>query len=118
MRLEDRFGDSGLISVVIARCAGSVFVIDTWVMSCRVLKRQVEDEIMNEIFRLAEAAGCTKVRGIYVPTAKNAMVAGIYEDFGLARNHTSAQKQFELEVSNYTPRATKIRLVRRAYEPS
>jgi FkbH-like protein len=119
MRLEDRFGDSGLISVVIAKSEGGVFVLDTWLMSCRVLKRQVEDEIMNEIFRLAAAAGCAKVRGIYLPTAKNRMVAGIYEEFGLARmEDTAARKEFELEVKKYQQRATKIRVARRAYEPS
>lgn len=117
MRLEDRFGDSGLISVVIAKIENGVCILDTWLMSCRVLKRQVEDEIMNEIFRLAEAAGCTRVRGIYLPTAKNGIVAGIYEEFGFARTEDStARKEFELEVENYLMRSTKIRVTRRAYE--
>ncbi|MBB4256501.1 MULTISPECIES: HAD-IIIC family phosphatase [unclassified Bradyrhizobium] len=117
MRLEDRFGDSGLISVVIAKVEDGVFVIDTWLMSCRVLKRQVEDEIMIEIFRIAEVAGCAKVRGIYLPTAKNGMVAGIYEAFGFVRTEDSAaRKEFELEVGKYQIRSTKIRVTRRAYE--
>ncbi|MCA1384192.1 HAD family hydrolase [Bradyrhizobium sp. BRP05] len=117
MRLEDRFGDSGLISVVIAKIDGGVFVLDTWLMSCRVLKRQVEDEIMNEIFRLAAAAGCTKVRGIYLPTAKNGIVAEFYEEFGFARTEDSAtRKEFELEVRKYQVRSTKIDVARRAYE--
>ncbi|WP_375847663.1 HAD-IIIC family phosphatase [Bradyrhizobium tunisiense] len=117
MRLEDRFGDSGLISVVIAKIENGVFILDTWLMSCRVLKRQVEDAIMNEIFRLAEAAGCVKVRGIYLPTAKNGIVAGIYEEFGFARGKDSAaRKEFELEVENYQMRSTTIRVTRRAYE--
>ena len=117
MRLEDRFGDSGLISVVIAKIEGGVFVLDTWLMSCRVLKRQVEDEIMNEIFRLSEVAGCAKVRGIYLPTAKNGIVAGIYEEFGFVLTKGSAaRKEFELEVEKYQMRSTKIRVIRRAYE--
>ncbi|PPQ21438.1 hypothetical protein CV770_01320 [Bradyrhizobium sp. AC87j1] len=117
MRLEDRFGDSGLISVVIAKVEDGVFVIDTWLMSCRVLKRQVEDEIMIEIFRIAEVAGCAKVRGIYLPTAKNGIVAGIYEAFGFVRTEDSAaRKEFELEVGKYQIRSTKIRVTRRAYE--
>ncbi|WP_225187527.1 HAD-IIIC family phosphatase [Bradyrhizobium sp. IC3195] len=119
MRLEDRFGDSGLISVVIAKIEGCVFVLDTWLMSCRVLKRQVEDEIMNEIFRLAEIAGCTTVRGIYLPTAKNGIVAGIYEQFGFSRTEDSAAgKEFELEASRYQVRSTRIDVARRAYEAS
>lgn len=117
MRLEDRFGDSGLISVVIAKIEDSVLVLDTWLMSCRVLKRQVEDEIMNEIFRLAELAGCARVRGVYLPTAKNGIVAGIYEAFGFVRTEDSAaRKEFELEVGKYQVHSTKIRVTRRAYE--
>ncbi|UWU71918.1 HAD family hydrolase [Bradyrhizobium sp. NC92] len=117
MRLEDRFGDSGLISVVIAKIEGGVFVLDTWLMSCRVLKRQVEDEIMNEIFRLAEVAGCTTVRGIYLPTTKNGIVAEIYEEFGFARTEDSAaRKVFELEVRKYQLRSTMIDVARRAYD--
>lgn len=119
MRLEDRFGDSGLISVVIAKIEGDALVVDTWLMSCRVLKRQVEDEIMNEIFRLAGAAGCAKVRGLYLPTAKNGIVAGIYEEFGFKRTEDSAaRKEFELELEKYQTRLTKIRVSRRAYEAS
>ncbi|UPK32333.1 HAD-IIIC family phosphatase [Bradyrhizobium sp. 186] len=119
MRLEDRFGDSGLISVVIAKIEGGVFVLDTWLMSCRVLKRQVEDEIMNEIFRLAEVAGCARVRGIYLPTAKNGIVASIYEEFGFVHTEDSAaRKEFELKVEKYQRRSTKIRVTRRAYEAS
>ncbi|MEY9110619.1 FkbH-like protein [Bradyrhizobium yuanmingense] len=119
MRLEDRFGDSGLISVVIAKIDGGVFVLDTWLMSCRVLKRQVEDEIMNEIFRLAAAAGCTKVRGIYLPTAKNGIVAGIYEEFGFVRTEDCVtRKEFELKLETYQMRLTKILVARRAYEAS
>lgn len=119
MRLEDRFGDSGLISVVIAKVESDVLVLDTWLMSCRVLKRQVEDEIMNEIFRLAVIAGCAKVRGIYLPTAKNGIVAGIYEEFGFVRREASAaRKEFELEVGKYQMRSTKICMTRRAYEAS
>ncbi|MDE5465503.1 HAD-IIIC family phosphatase [Bradyrhizobium sp. CSS354] len=117
MRLEDRFGDSGLICVVIAKVEDGVLVLDTWLMSCRVLKRQVEDEIMNEIFRLAEVAGCARVRGIYLPTAKNGIVAGIYKAFGFVRTEDSAaRKEFELEVGKYQVRSTKIRVTRRAYE--
>ncbi|MEY9753212.1 hypothetical protein [Bradyrhizobium yuanmingense] len=72
---------------------------------------------MNEIFRLAAAAGCTKVRGIYLPTAKNGIVAEFYEEFGFARTEDSAtRKEFELEVRKYQVRSTKIDVARRAYE--
>ncbi|WP_225157005.1 MULTISPECIES: hypothetical protein [unclassified Bradyrhizobium] len=117
MRVEDLFGDSGLISVVIAKIDGGVFVLDIWLMSCRVLKRQVEDKIMYEIFRLAEVAGCMTVRVIYLPTTKNRIVAEFNEEFGFARTEDSAtRKEFELEVRKYQVRSTKIDVARRAYE--
>ena len=54
VRLKDRFGDHGLISIVIGRQEGATMLVDTWLMSCRVLKRQVEDEVLNELARLAQ----------------------------------------------------------------
>ena len=54
VRLKDRFGDHGLISIVIGEKAGDTMKIDTWLMSCRVLKRQVEEEVLNELARLAK----------------------------------------------------------------
>ena len=58
VRLKDRFGDHGIISIVIARKQDQAMTIDTWLMSCRVLKRQVEDEVLNELARLATAHAC------------------------------------------------------------
>jgi FkbH-like protein len=57
IRLADRFGDHGLIAVVVGDIQGEGFVLDTWLMSCRVLKRQVEEETLNDIVRLASLAG-------------------------------------------------------------
>ena len=54
VRLQDRFGDHGLISIVVGRETGDSLVIDTWLMSCRVLKRQVEELVLNELARLAQ----------------------------------------------------------------
>jgi FkbH-like protein len=84
MRLKDRFGDHGLISVVIGKKCGETMHIDTWLMSCRVLKRQVEEEILNELARLARARGCTRLEGIYLPTAKNEMVRDFYSRMGFS----------------------------------
>jgi FkbH-like protein len=78
IRLADRFGDHGLIAVVIGRLA-EFLEVDTWLMSCRVLNRQVEEETMREIFRLAEGR---TVRGRYLPTEKNRMVRDLYPRMG------------------------------------
>lgn len=110
MRLRDRFGDHGLISVVIC-CVGekNVLEIDTWLMSCRVLKRQVEDEVLNEIVRLAKEMKCERIRGFYLPTAKNAMVSDLYSKFGFqCVGEKADQSRFELAVEKFVPIQTYI----------
>src|ERR1700733_13605106 len=78
VRMKDRFGDNGLVSVAIVEVSGRTAMIDTWLMSCRVLNRQLEDEVLNEIVRVAALRGCDTVVGNYLPTAKNAMVSNLY----------------------------------------
>lgn len=110
MRLKDRFGDHGLISVVIC-CIGEngIFEIDTWLMSCRVLKRQVEEQVLNEIVRLAREAGCERIRGLYLPTAKNGMVSDLYQRLGFQSVNESAElSEFELLVEAFNPLSTFI----------
>jgi FkbH-like protein len=81
-RLRDRFGDNGLIAAIILRGEGDALHIDTWVMSCRVLGRSMEEFIMNEIQRSATDRGCRRLFGRYVPSARNGLVAGLYERLG------------------------------------
>jgi FkbH-like protein len=119
VRLRDRFGDHGLISVVIGRKDDATMKIDTWLMSCRVLKRQVEDEVLNELARLARARECVRLEGFYLPTAKNGMVRDFYSKMGFAlisSDDTSAR--YELPLLKYQPRPTNIHVLRRACEPS
>jgi FkbH-like protein len=80
--LSDRFGDNGLICAVILRLKGEDAIIDTWVMSCRVLSRQMEHFVYNAIRGAAAGHGCARVVGIYKPTKKNKMVSGLYEKLG------------------------------------
>lgn len=118
-RLKDRFGDHGLISIVIGRKHGERMSIDTWLMSCRVLKRQVEEEVLNELARLAKQRGCSVLEGIYLPTAKNEMVRDFYTRMGFALTHDGADgRKFELSAASFQPLATKIKITRRAYDPS
>jgi FkbH-like protein len=115
VRLADRFGDYGLISVVIGTVADGTLEIDTWLMSCRVLKRQVEEEVLNEIVRLARASGCSRIKGMYKPTARNGMVKGHYPALGFtALPSSETVLEFELNVEQYTARETKIRINERA----
>jgi FkbH-like protein len=113
VRLRDRFGDHGLIAVVVLRTEGGVTDVDTWLMSCRVLKRQVEEETVNEIVRLALARGATRVRGVYAPTAKNEMVRDLYARMGFSLvKEDGGRRDFELDPRQYTRRETHIKVTR------
>jgi len=117
MRLKDRFGDHGLISVIIGQQTNGTMHIDTWLMSCRVLKRQVEEEALNELVRVARIRQCACLEGVYLPTAKNEMVRDFYPRLGFISiaQHGECSK-FELPIGNFHPLPTKIRVLRRAYE--
>ncbi|TWJ01710.1 HAD superfamily phosphatase (TIGR01681 family)/FkbH-like protein [Mucilaginibacter frigoritolerans] len=85
--LEDKFGDNGLISIVILKKeTNDTVFIDTWLMSCRVLKRGMESFVMNTIVEAAKKNGFKHIKGEYIPTAKNAMVKNHYADLGFTTN--------------------------------
>jgi FkbH-like protein len=118
VRLRDRFGDHGLISIIVGKKDGEALQIDTWLMSCRVLKRQVEEEVLNELARLARLKQCARLHGVYLPTPKNEMVRDFYPRMGFTLTAESEQKrEFELPLENFRPIPTKIKVIRRAYEP-
>ena len=82
--LEDKFGDNGLICVIILKKENdSTLFIDTWFMSCRVLKRGMEHFVLNTIVNFAIDNGFSIVKGEYIPTAKNEMVKEHYKNLGL-----------------------------------
>ncbi len=81
--LEDKFGDNGLICVIILQKENdSTLFIETWLMSCRVLKRGMENFTLNTIVNAAKEKGCTYIKGEYIPTAKNEMVKEHYKKLG------------------------------------
>lgn len=112
MRLADRFGDHGLISVVIGYLGeNGVFEIDTWLMSCRVLKRQVEEQVLNEIVRLAKENKYVRIKGLYLPTAKNGMVSKLYPTLGFSCISENVEcSEFELPVENFNEISTFIKI--------
>ncbi len=83
-RLLDRLGDNGIICVIIGVKTGSELLIDSWLMSCRVLGRGVEQASLRVLADQAIALGVTKLQGRYVPSAKNKMVADHYEKLGFS----------------------------------
>ena len=85
IRLKDRYGDNGMICVLVCAAADSqTWVIDTWLMSCRVLKREVEQAVLNVVARQAMAQGVERLLGDYLPTDKNVLVRDLYRDLGFA----------------------------------
>jgi len=77
-KLVDKFGDNGLVSVVIGHIVEDICHIDLWLMSCRVLKRDMEFAIMDELVRQCKKKGIKQIKGYYYPTAKNNMVREFY----------------------------------------
>jgi FkbH-like protein len=111
VRLRDRFDDYGLVSIVIGCASQYTLRIDTWLMSCRVLKRQVEEMVLNELCRLARKKGCSLLEGVYVATARNEMVREHYPRLRFqARTVTSEKGEYVLELDSFQPHHTKIHL--------
>ena len=77
-KLEDKFGDNGVVSVVIGHRKGKTLHVDLWIMSCRVLKRDMEYAMMDCLVEACREKGIETITGYYYPTAKNRMVENFY----------------------------------------
>ena len=100
-KLTDKFGDNGVVSVAFGHIDGKIADIDLWLMSCRVLKRDMECAMMDEFVRLAAERGITTVIGHYYPTAKNKMVKDFFADrgFKLVEEDGEGNRLYELDIS-------------------
>ncbi|MEO5374082.1 MAG: HAD-IIIC family phosphatase [Alphaproteobacteria bacterium] len=130
--LTDRFGDNGLISAVILKrraddgtpltqpsppekggrgLYGSVLEIDTWVMSCRVLSRGMEEFILNDIVAIARSIGAGTVVGRHVPSRRNGLVSDLYRRLGFAPMDVAddGTTTWRLATTDFTPLPTTIR---------
>jgi FkbH-like protein len=103
IRLVDRFGDNGIISVIIAHKAKEAWEIDTWLMSCRVLGRRVPEAALGHLIRAARAEGAKRLVGRYIPSGKNKMVDEHYKSLGFelieTRSDGSTVWMLELDQS-------------------
>jgi FkbH-like protein len=123
LRLLDRFGDNGIIAIIIGRLQpdralganvqGNDLYIDTWLMSCRVLGRQVEPTTLNLIAQQAAKLGARRLVGEYLPTKKNAMVKDHYARLGFAVMATEDDggNRNILDLAAFTPAETFIHVV-------
>jgi FkbH-like protein len=103
--LTDRFGDNGLICVVLGHVQQDVLEIDTWLMSCRVLKRGVERFLLNYLSDIAQARGLSCIRGEYIPTAKNDLVRDHYAELGFhnVEAESDGHTIWKLLLADYEP---------------
>jgi FkbH-like protein len=83
-RLQDKFGDNGLVSVLVALQTGNTCEIDLWLMSCRVFKRNLEYAVFAAFLRLCEQRGVTDVYGEYRRTEKNHVVSELFGELGFS----------------------------------
>lgn len=105
-KLEDKFGDNGVVSVAIGKISDKVCDIELWLMSCRVLKRDMEFAMMDGFVKKAKEKGVEVINGHYYPTAKNAMVKDFYglHGFKKVEEDEAGNAKWVLNVADYTPK--------------
>lgn len=101
-KLIDKFGDNGVVSVVIGRVVEDICHIDLWIMSCRVLKRDMEFAMMDSLVKRCQERGISEIRGYYYPTSKNAMVREFYalQGFDKIAEDADGNTQWKFVITN------------------
>src|SRR6266542_684680 len=115
VRLRDRFGDHGLVSLLIGILVNGEVEVDTRLMSCRVLSRQVENVMLNELVGRARKRGGTGIRGLFLPSVKNQIVRELYTRRSVSLTlDTPDRREWVLETNSYSPRESPIHI---SFEP-
>jgi FkbH-like protein len=100
--LKDKFGDNGTVGLALVEIQPKQWRIDTFLMSCRVIGRQVEDALVDRICRDATKAAGTSISAEYIPSAKNSLVAGFWNKMGFKRETTNVkQMRYSRPLKNY-----------------
>ena len=113
-KLEDKFGDNGVVSVVVGEIENDELHIRLWLMSCRVLKRGMEDAMLKTLAADAKAKGLSRLIGYYYPTPKNGMVRDFYQRMGFSfrSGDDAGNTVWELDLDAYEPKVTSIEIRR------
>jgi FkbH-like protein len=104
IRLTDRFGDNGIISIIILLPTdeNETYEIDSWIMSCRVIGRRVEEAALNILVRTIKSRGGAKLIGRYRPSAKNSLVKDHYKKLGFDPAQSEGDDQLcQLLLTDY-----------------
>lgn len=99
--LQDRMGRYGIVGVMLCKASldGHEWEIDSWLISCRALGRQLEFFMFDRMREAAAAKGVRRIKGVFRPTKKNSLVAGLYEKLGFRRTHeTSEETSYTIDV--------------------
>ena len=110
--LRDRFGDNGLVTVLIGRQEGQTCCMELWLMSCRVLQRNLEYFMMDQLVAECQKRTIQRIEGFYKKTAKNQMVAELYGKMGFTKieEDESGNSRWEYIIpAQYTCKNTIIR---------
>ncbi len=112
-RLVDKFGDNGIVSVVIGRINGNVLDMELWLMSCRVLKRDMELAMLDELVRHAAEKGLAGINGYYYKSLKNSMVSEFYGSLGfeLKEKLENGDSVWHLDIKNYKNKNKVIKIL-------
>jgi len=100
-RLEDKFGDNGLVAVMAGEIQGKELVMDLWLMSCRVLKRGLEFAMFDQLLKAAHQAGIQSIKGVYIPSPKNHQVQGLYKELGFKSIQAASDQSKDKEGAEY-----------------
>lgn len=111
-KLTDKFGDNGVVSVVIGEIRNKTELhIDLWLMSCRVLKREMEYAMLDKLVAAAKEKGIEAIYGYYYPTAKNNMVKELFGSFGFDKiSDNEGNTVWKLEADGYENKTSHIKL--------
>lgn len=117
-KLKDKFGDNGVVTVIAGEQVQHCLHMRLWLMSCRVLKRGMEDAMMNTLAEDAQSRGIERILGYYYPTAKNGMVKDFYLSMGFCEvsRDEKGNTVWELKVGEYQPKETHIEVIRNNVE--
>lgn len=116
-RLTDRFGDNGTIGAIIARWLyqpSDALFIDTWLMSCRVLGRQVEEGMLNVLAAVAKSDGADCLVGEFRPNSKNSIVSGHYEKLKFVKiaDGADGSTRWQRELTDFVQLSTFMEVLR------
>ena len=112
-RLEDKFGDNGIVSITVGQIKGEQLHMDLWLMSCRVLKRDMELAMFDQIVLKCREKGVKEIVGYYYPTAKNSMVRDFYKDLGFEKQSEDANGAtvWNYQVSEHEQKNSVIEII-------